>query len=214
MGHFQKILFGAAFTAAATMGFVPAQAAAITSPSSLNLLSLGTGDGTGLQTNPPSSAVGVGITTIAYSGAGTGVYSGSAINSYTSPFGPSSNQDYFAIQPNGTITFTFATPQTSFALLFGTIDSYNSITFGTSGGETFTGTDIANALGASANGTTTKNVLISGLNAFTTLTATDTRVSAFEFVPGTAGTAVPEPASLVVLGAGLIGLATMRRRAK
>ena len=209
MGHFRTLLFSAAFVTAVTVGFVPAKAAVITSPSSVSLLSLGTGNGLGLQANPPSSGLGGGIATITYSGSGTGLYSGSAINSYTSPFGAGSNNNYFAIQPNGSITFTFATPQTSFALLFGTVDNYNSVTFGTSGGQNFTGTDVANAIGISANGTTTRYVLFSSLNSFTTLTASDAQVSAFEFVPGTS---VSEPVSLAVLGAGLIGMGVLRRR--
>ncbi len=210
MAHFRKKLVGAVCLTAATVGFAPAQAAVIiTSPASLNLLDLGTGNGAGLQANRPSSGLAVGISAISYSGPGTGLYSGNAVNSYVSPFGAGSNKDFFAVQANGTITFTFATAQTSFALLFGTIDNYNSITFGTSGGQTFTGTDVVNAIGGA---TTNKNVLFSGLNSFTTLTASDSQVSAFEFVPGTVAAAVPEPTSLALLSAGLIGVSVWRRK--
>ena len=208
MGYFRKALFGAV-CAGATLGFGPAQAAVISSPSSLSLLDLGTGDGTGLQASAPSSGPAVGISTISYTGSGTGVYSGTSLNNYFSPFNAGSNRNYFAVQGNGSITFTFSTPQTSFALLFGSIDNYNSITFGTNSGQTFTGANVLDALGPDRTG---KNVLFSGLNPFTTLTASDTQVAAFEFVPGTVATAVPEPATLALLSAGLIGVSVLRRQ--
>ena len=119
----------------------------------------------------------------------------------------------------GSITITFTVPQTSLAVLWGSIDSSNSITFNDAAGDVLTGSAVqAAAAGFAGNGfqgpagsayvTTTANT------PFTTATLTSGVVS-FE-VAGIAGStgsfAVPEPVSLAVFGGSLIGLGLIRRR--
>lgn len=208
----KKLLLASALALGSYAGAAQA-APTITSPATLNLINFGTGNGGGLQTGATAAATAAGIT---FSG-NAGVFSGSSAgttsaNGYTSPFG-SANTNYLAIEPGGSISFTFATAQTTFGLLFGTIDSYNNFSFtasGAGGTQTFSGTDVANALGVSANGGTTRNVLFSGLNPFTRVTLSDTTSSAFEFVPASS---VPEPAAwgMMITGFGLVG-GVLRRR--
>lgn len=208
----KKTLMAGAFALASLTGVAQA-ATVITSPATLNLVNFGTGNGNGLQAAATATASTMGMV---FTPGLAGVFSGSSAgtnstNGFTSPL--AGNANYLAVQPNGLITFTFAAAQTSFGLLIGTIDSYNSLSFtGTSGTQTYSGSDIVNALGGSANGSTTRNVLFTGLNAFTTVTASDTTFSAFEFVPAVTA-AVPEPAAwgMMILGFGLVG-GVMRRR--
>jgi hypothetical protein len=123
----------------------------------------------------------------------------------------------------GTITFTFTTPQTAFALLWGSIDTGNSITL--SDGFTVTGSEVSAAAGAigGANGFQgpggSAYVVIDSSTPFTTVTAASSTIS-FEFAAIAAADAPftlasPEPSSLLLLGLGfgLVGLA-FRHRAK
>jgi len=188
------------------------------------LLNLGTGTANSRQTI--TSPTTIGGETITFSGgaspanpaATSGVYAGSVVNQFTSPFGPgNSTTNYLVAQPGGAgVNVALPTSQTSLNLVWGTIDSpsgYNSLLTLT-GGETITGLQVLTACGAPCDGSGSTNAFVSitGLLPFTSYTATDAagQPSAFEFVP--AAVAAPEPASLAILGAALAGLGILRRR--
>ena len=198
-------------------------------------------------TGTPSTAT---ITTSAYtvtissptSPAGEGVVNGTTANvhavpvageSGTSPeyltgdFGSALTTDvtasgnYFSTgDGTSSVRITFTTPQTSLALLWGSIDASNLITLSggsLTGTDTLTGAAVASADGFVANGAQgfggSAYVSLTD-TAFTTVTFTSPTQISFEF-SGVAGSNapfnVPEPISLAVFGAGLAGLAGARR---
>ncbi len=121
----------------------------------------------------------------------------------------------------GTITITFANPQTSLALLWGSIDASNSLSFNDTGHFLVTGTAVqAAAKGFVSNGFQgpggSAYVVVDTTTPFTTITAASDVIS-FEFagVAGSAGhfTVTPEPASFLLfgLGLGLIAFGAYRR---
>lgn len=120
----------------------------------------------------------------------------------------------------GSITFTFSTPQTSLALLWGSIDTYNSLTF--SNGLIVTGTEVQEAAsgfaGGGYQGPGGSAYVVIDTTPFTSFTASSPYVS-FEFGDVAASTtpfeAVPEPVSFLLITAGisLIALLIMHRRA-
>ena len=123
----------------------------------------------------------------------------------------------------GTITLTFLTPQKSLALLWGSIDTGNAITFNNASGDTLTGAEVQSiAAGFTTNGfqgpTGSAYVSTTSDTTFTTVTFSSDVVS-FEAAgiaasTGTFTPTVPLPASAPMFGAALLALGAVGYGAK
>jgi hypothetical protein len=139
---------------------------------------------------------------------------GSLQGQYAAPLGMG-NTTYMAVFGGGTEEATFATPQTSISIYWGSIDPGNGFAV-TIDGYTLTGADLV-ALGATDNGshsqpTSNELVTISGLGAFTKADFSSTKNS-FEF---SIGPGVPEASTWAMMTLGFVGLgyAAFRRNTK
>lgn len=151
---------------------------------------------------------------------------GSVAGQYAAPLGmgtsTTTGTTYMSVQNGGTEQATWATPQTSLSIYWGSIDATNvdgilnqvSITIDS---YTLTGTDLM-ALGATGNGdqgspADNEWVTITGLGSFTTVAFHDAGKNAFEF--GLASGA-PEPSTWAMMAIGFAGLgyAAFRRNSK
>jgi hypothetical protein len=215
--------FLAAATAVALPLLLPIQAEAlpvITVTGSLVLLDLGSGTGGGYQN---SSSIAFDHGSIDFSNPdypiqpSAGLYSGSA-SFAKSPFG-SGVADYLVAQGKNsnkgpvldTVTLAFTGEQTSFGLLWGTIDTYNELDFyhGSTLTDTVTGGELA-AFGVAVDGSQSAYVKIEGLGPFDRVVAVDHDRPAFEFVPDP----VPEPSGIALLSLGLAALGAIRAARK
>jgi hypothetical protein len=119
----------------------------------------------------------------------------------------------------GTITFIFASPQTSFALLWGSIDTANSLRFNDAGNFVVSGTAVQTAAaGFISNGFQGPGgsawVVVNTDTPFTTVTALSS-ITSFEFDAIAASTipfGVPEPITTALTGSGILFLAAYRLR--
>lgn len=170
--------------------------------------------------------------TVAFTGPNAAIVSGSVVNGYSAPvfsngngaaFGDGNGVDttkYIAVGVGSTATLSIPTALQSLGLLWGSVDSYNTLTFFS--GVNGTGTNVGSLTGADlpstgSNGNQTAvgtaYVNISSTQSFQSIVLTST-VNAFELDNLAFGTrqSVPEPVSMALLGSGLVGIAAFRRR--
>ena len=143
-----------------------------------------------------------------------GVVQGSVGGKYAAPVTDSVGTKYagnYLSSGIGSLTIDFPSAESVFALLWGSVDTYNTISFQTAGGPvSFTGSLMPNNNGDQGFGGSFYTVIESSVP-FTAVTLSSTQY-AFESATFEYGTSLPEPAGMAVLGAGMLGLGFVRRR--
>jgi hypothetical protein len=145
----------------------------------------------------------------AFSGSGVVMNNGgqASLGLYATPFGDTTN--YLAVLGGGSEQIAFSGLKTSLGLYWGSVDTYNSLTFysGNTLVATITGVDVAppmNANGGQTDYASNGYVLISALPQFDRVVAASSSNS-FEFDNVVAG-GVPEPSTWAMLLLGFAGL--------
>lgn len=182
------------------------------------------------STNPPANGLMstvAGVTTERFNGtvgttarnfSGGQIVQGSSANAYAAPNGDTSNY-YIVGTPSsftGTATFTPGGSYSYFGLYWGSIDTYNKISFfnGATDVGDFTGAAFPPATGDNSAPNTNEyvNFFFSPGTSYTSVQLSTSQAN-FEFDNIAYGNApVPEPASLALLGAGILGVGMMSRR--
>lgn len=152
--------------------------------------------------------------------ANQGVVNGSLSGQYAAPVtnaaGNKYTGNYFSTGNAGYIDINFASPQLALALLWGSVDLSNDITFLSNG--VAIGNVLGSDINANANGSQGYGgsfyVLLNLTQSFDEIQLSSgvTSFEAAEFGADSSNFFIPEPTSLAVLGAGLLGLTLLRRR--
>jgi hypothetical protein len=174
--------------------------------------------------NLPQNAMGGSSNGIGVSFTGSGqAVQGSASGLYAAPFLSSSNGTLFGDPTNGpdattylttgigTVTLTMPGQETYLGLLWGSVDSYNTLTFyeGSNVIGTVTGSQVMSNPDGDQGVNGTYYVNITSTQSFDSVVASSTQY-AFEF-DNVAYNAVPEPSSFVLGLAGMAGVAACWR---
>lgn len=157
--------------------------------------------------------------TLSFTGNGGGIVNGTLVNRYAEPYpslaGPDTTN--YVTTGIGSATLAFSTAQTYFGLLWGSVDAYNSLDFYDAANHllgAFTGLDVTHSANGNQGYLGTYYVNFSSTTPFKKVVASSSRY-AFEFDNVAIDPpAVPEPASIAVLGVGLLTLTVLRRRAQ
>jgi len=164
--------------------------------------------------------------TWAWTGGGH-IVSGSLSGKYAAPYNSlympaKDSTNYMSADPLGSYATTFATTYTYFGLFWGSVDSYNTLSFynGNDLVHSFKGTDITNpgqygvSYGNQSAPSTNLYVNFYDLSEFDRIVMTSSGY-AFEADNLAVGNPIlpnPEPATMLLLGFGLIGLAGIGRK--
>lgn len=153
----------------------------------VSTLYLGTSGINGFVSNRTvtSQSVATGTTTLSFSGT-SGIYSGSVPGLTAAPWTPTGKQtsNYLAAQPTGNVTISYSTSQKYFGLLWGSVDSWNTLKFYDGNklvGQVGGGNVVGNANGdRGANGSFYVNMNFLGTSSFNRVVVS-TGHPAFEF---------------------------------